>query len=181
MNRKIPRKNKKFRFILLHNFIIANYKPCKVADIGGGKGLLSYFLNKSGFESTVIDPLDQSLPDRFNDLDFERKDLDNVNNIVPRITAEFKREMIKDFDLIVGLHAHGSNIEIIKGCKEFEKDFILVPCCLFDEPVEIKSGENWRESLFLLAEEEGLNPQRDFLKFKGKDLIIYTKNFQFKI
>jgi len=54
------RKMKKFRTQLLHRFLLENYKPCNVADIGGGKGLLAYILINSGWRATVIDPLKQA-------------------------------------------------------------------------------------------------------------------------
>ena len=48
--------NNKFRFQLLQMWLTARYKPAKVLDVGGGKGLLSYLLNKNGWGTTVVDP-----------------------------------------------------------------------------------------------------------------------------
>src|SRR3954462_11360000 len=38
---------KKFRFQLFHEWLVAELAPCRVADIGGGKGLLAYLLRQS--------------------------------------------------------------------------------------------------------------------------------------
>src|SRR5436190_117862 len=55
-------KMKKFRFQLLNRWMIEHLEPCRVADIGGGKGLLTYLLRQSGWPATVIDPVPQALP-----------------------------------------------------------------------------------------------------------------------
>ena len=39
-----------------------------MADVGGGKGLLSYLLQDSGWSATVIDPVEQALPSKYKDL-----------------------------------------------------------------------------------------------------------------
>ena len=64
---KTPRM-KKFRSQLLHQWLVQNLAPCKVADIGGGKGLLSYLLIQSGWDAVVIDPFEQTLPVKFKDI-----------------------------------------------------------------------------------------------------------------
>src|SRR6202022_2949143 len=40
----------KFRFQLLSAWIPEHFQPCRVADIGGGKGLLAYLLQKEGWK-----------------------------------------------------------------------------------------------------------------------------------
>ena len=43
-------KMKKFRFQLLSDWIADNFTPCRVADVGGGKGMLAYLLERQGFD-----------------------------------------------------------------------------------------------------------------------------------
>ena len=62
------KKMKKFRFQLLHQWITERFEPCQVADIGGGKGLLSWLLKQDGWQATVIDPTYQTLPHKFKDI-----------------------------------------------------------------------------------------------------------------
>lgn len=176
--RKKPRLNRKFRFQLLAQWIFETYKPCKLADIGGGKGLLSYLLNQKGFESTVIDPFWQHLPYKYKDLDSSKqiKLTQDEMNSIPRITKPFENEMAKEFDLLVGLHAHGSNMQIIQACKEYGKNFVLLPCCVIDEPIIKQPGINWFESLVEYAEERGFEVKRAKINFKGQNNIIYTQS-----
>ncbi|MCA9382099.1 hypothetical protein KC660_01685 [Candidatus Dojkabacteria bacterium] len=137
---------KKFRFQLLSEWIINNYNPCKVADIGGGKGLLSYLLNKNDFKSTVIDPFNQTLPEKYKDLQGKKHKV-LPTETVPRINEEFRTEMANDFDLLVGLHAHGSNMKVIESAAKYRKQLILLPCCVINEPIIPKPNINWLDSL----------------------------------
>ncbi len=41
------------RFEVTARFIADNYRPCRVADVAGGRGNLSKELTKHGFECTV--------------------------------------------------------------------------------------------------------------------------------
>ena len=61
-------KPKRFRFQLLAGWIADSFPPCAVADVGGGKGLLTWLLNEAGFQAEVVDPVDQPLPSRYRDL-----------------------------------------------------------------------------------------------------------------
>lgn len=166
--KKVLRKVKKFRFQLLHGWILSVAKPCRVADIGGGKGLLAYFLNMDGFTATVIDPDDQVLPLKFKSLHGERHKI-AAEDSVPRIAAAFEKEMAKDFDLLVGMHAHGSNMKIIEAAAEYGKDFILMPCCVIDEPIIPQANIDWFDSLEEYAHKLGLKTERFELNFRGQN------------
>ena len=168
------RLNKKFRFQLFAQWIIENYEPCRVADIGGGKGLLSYFLNKAGFQSTVIDPFDQPLPVKYKDIVLNKRILMDPSEAVPRITTEYAKDMAKDFDLLISLHAHGCNMMIIEGAAEYDKKFILLPCCVIDEPIDVQKNVNWFESLDIYAKHLGHDTQRETLNFKGQAEMIFV-------
>lgn len=175
--RKRPRKAKKFRTQILHRWIVENFKPGKVADIGGGKGLLAYLLAKEGWDATVIDPEEQLLPSKYTDLNKKKVKIpEEDNEMIKHITAPFEESMAEDFDLLVGLHAHGSNMKIINAAKKYDKDFILIPCCVIDEPIEKQHGINWRESLIDYAKEEGLPVETVKLGFMGKDIALYVKH-----
>ena len=93
---------------------------------------------------------------------------------VSRIKAVFDEDMVKDFDLIIGLHAHGSNMQIIDACAKYEKDFLLLPCCVIDEPIVKMPGIDWMGSLVEYAESKGFKVKRDTLFFKGQNVLVYT-------
>ena len=169
------RLSHRFRFQLLHNWLINHYQLCKAADVGGGKGLLAYLLNQSGWNVTIIDPVTQILPRTFKDLHKTRTTLTpDKRKDVKRIDKPFEIEMAKEFDLLVGLHAHGSNLKIIDACKEYNKEFVLLPCCVIGEPVETKPGINWLESLVDYAQNKGFEVGRTKLNFAGQDTIIFS-------
>lgn len=178
-NHKRPRKAKKFRSLIVANWLIKNYKPCKVADIGGGKGLLSYILNKNGWESEVIDPTYQTLPKKYTDLEKKKHKIDE-NEKVPFVTQGFQKNMAEKYDLLVGLHTHGSNINIIEVAKEMNKDFLILPCCVIDEPIEKQPNINWRESLKKMALEMELPLKEVQFNFMGKNIALYTDRFMKK-
>lgn len=174
---KPKKKVKKLRSQILCDWIVNNYKPCRVADVGGGKGLLTYLLNLHGFNSIVIDPIFQTLPIKYKDLYKKRHKIDS-SITVPRMSLEFEPEISQKFDLLVGLHAHGSNMKIISSAHQFSIDFVILPCCVIDEPIVKEHGINWRESLITYANELNLSPLTIKLNFVGKDIAIYSKNFQ---
>lgn len=174
--RKKPRLSHRKRFHLLHEWLVNTYKPCKAADVGGGKGLLAYLLNQSGWYAVVIDPFNQELPRTFKDLKKNRTTLIKDERIsVKRIDAPFEEEMAKDYDLLVGLHAHGSNMKIINASRKYGKDFVLLPCCVVGEPITPQQGINWLDSLVDHAKQQGFDVGKAELNFKGQNIVIYNK------
>jgi len=167
------RKPKKFRSQIIAEWLIQTYKPCRVLDVGGGKGLFSYILNQSGFESVVVDPEYQLLSHKYTDLKKRKvKIIDRES--VPRITSEFSKDMIKDFDLIVGIHMHGANMWVIDACAEQDKDFLLLPCCVIGEPIEKKRDVNWRKSLVGYGVSRGHKVKTVQFNFVGRNIGLYT-------
>jgi hypothetical protein len=169
------RKPHQFRFQVFHRWLTEHYPPCKVADIGGGKGLLSFLLNQSCYQATVIDPIWQPLEWKYKDISSGKRvklSSDQLNS-VPHIQSVFSAEVSENYDLLVGLHAHGSNIFILQAAAKFKKDFAILPCCVIDEPIIKKPGINWFNSLVDYAAELGLNPQVDTLNFVGQSKVIY--------
>ena len=170
------RLDHKFGFQLLQMWLTQKYKSAKVLDVGGGKGLLSYLLNKNGWHATVVDPAISDPLTKYKDIETGKRVLLSDNEIegFHRIHGVFKEEMAKDFDLLIGLHAHGSNLQIINACKKYDKDFLLLPCCVIGEPLVKRPNMDWLESLIDYAKEKGFNVKRDELNFKGQNVLIYT-------
>jgi 2-polyprenyl-3-methyl-5-hydroxy-6-metoxy-1,4-benzoquinol methylase len=177
--RKKPRLNRKFRFQLLKDWLVLHYRKCRVADIGGGKGLLAYLLLADGWEATVIEPNTTSELKKYREVKSKKRvKLKQEDwSKLTRIESELNPNMVDKFDVLVCLHAHGVNIEVIRICTHMKKDFVLLPCCVIDEPIIKKSKINWFASLVDYAKELGLDPKIDQLNFKGKNRIIYTDNY----
>ena len=154
-------------------WICKRYKPARALDVGGGKGLLAYLLNKNGWKVDVVDPNVTDQLTKYKDLETGKRVLVDGENF-KRIVSPFKEEMVKDYDLVIGLHAHGSNLQIINACKKYHKDFLLLPCCVIGEPIVKKPGINWLDSLVEYAKSQGFKVKKDSLNFKGQNVIIYT-------
>lgn len=177
--RKKRRLNKKFRFQLLKDWIVEHYAKCRVADIGGGKGLLANLLYLENWPLTVIDPERTSFLKKYKDIKQDKRiKMSEVDwKKIPWLEKGFEMEMASEFNLLVALHAHGVNMKIIEAAKVYKVDFLILPCCVIDEPIKKEPNINWFDSLVEYARNMGLEPKVDQLNFKGKNKIIYTDRF----
>jgi hypothetical protein len=167
-------KMKKFRFQLLHEWLVTETRPARTADIGGGKGLLAYLLRSSGWDATVIDPVYQELPNKYKDIRSKKRVIIPSEAKVPRISEKFEPEMAADYDLLIGLHAHGCNIKIIEACADYNTGFCLLPCCVIDEPVYPRRGGTWVGLLSDYATRLGFDVRPFRLAFSGQSIGIYA-------
>lgn len=167
------RRPKAFRTQLLHRWLVENHAPCRVADVGGGKGLLAYLLDGSGWDATVIDPHDQPLPLKYTDLERQRLRIP-ADATVRRVSKPFEKAMAGDYDLLVGMHAHGSNMAIIDVAATLGRHFVLFPCCVIDEPIDVHPNVDWLESLVDHARGRGHDMRRVTLPFAGQSVGIFN-------
>lgn len=180
MNKK-PRRPKKFRFHITAKFIADNFERCRVLDVGGGKGVLSFLLNQYGFESIVVDPTYQELPNKLRKDAYDKKEGRHLltreqQKSIFHINDIFRPEMVQDFDLIVGLHAHGCMYHTLEQCAILDKSFALLPCCVVDEPIEKPVGINWKDYVSSLATDiHGNNAEKTNLDFVGNNLTIFKR------
>jgi hypothetical protein len=163
----------KFRSQLVAQWILTNIPKASVADIGGGKGQLAYFLMQAGWSSTVIDPNKQDLLKKYTDVDSKKRIIIPEGVTVPNIQNPFEVELGKDFDVLVGLHAHGSNAKIIDAAEKYHKSFVLIPCCVIDEPFYPSKGVTWVVSLADYAMRKGFHISPFVVNFSGQNIGIY--------
>lgn len=179
---KTPRM-KKFRFQLLHQWLIHSLNACRVADIGGGKGLLTYLLRNNGWDATVIDPGSQELLHKYKNIETDKQTAVPLGSKVPRMDARFEMEMAEGFDLLIALHAHACNIKIIDAAATYGTGFLLLPCCIMDEPLYPIRGVSWVACLADYAIQRGhvIHPLQ--LNFKGQNIGFYSlgKNIRTRI
>jgi hypothetical protein len=171
---RLPKMGK-FRFQLFADWITEHFKPCRVADIGGGKGLLSYFLRKNGFDPVVIDPVYQELPEKIRDVHTREIYRFKSENKIKHICAPFDKDLIEcnlaaSFDLFIALHAHGCNLNILLLCKKFSKQFAILPCCVIDEPEVPPQGMHWIKWLGEYAMDQEIDFSYFKLNFKGQSI-----------
>jgi hypothetical protein len=167
------RKMKKFRFQLLHRWLVERFEPCRAADIAGGKGLLAHLLQESGWETAVIDPIPQSLPDKYKDISSNQRVKIAATTRVAHLDQPFGQAMGQQFDLLIGMHAHGCNIAIIEAAVEFGCGFVLFPCCVIDEPFVPPAGVDWLEYVADYAIGRGLAVTPFRLNFKGQNIGLW--------
>lgn len=168
-------KMKKFRFQLLHQWISTHLEPGRMADVGGGKGLLAYLLQGSGWTTAVIDPIDQALPTKYKDLQTNKQTAIAESERVSRINAEFEPSMAQNFDLLVAMHAHGCNIQLIDAALQYDCDLILLPCCVIHEPILPPAGTEWIQWLVEYVIDKGYTVVPFRLNFKGQNIGIYAR------
>jgi len=161
---------KKFRFQLLAAWIAGRFPPCSVADVGGGKGLLSWLLLEAGFRAEVIDPVDQPLPSRYRDLASGRRVRLDAGAAVPRRRTAFRPELGRRYDLLVALHAHGANLAVLETVAAAGTSCVVLPCCVVGEPVVPPPGGNWFVWLVDRARGLGLEPEPFALNFRGQSV-----------
>ena len=167
------RKMKKFRFQLLHQWMLTQLEPGRVADVGGGKGLLTYLLRQSGWPATVIDPIQQALPTKYKDLTTNKQIRLAATETVPHINQGFDSTMAQDFDLLVAMHAHGCNIQLIDAAAQFDRRFIILPCCIIHEPIYPPIGVHWLQCVVDYANCTGFTVEPFRLNFKGQNIGLY--------
>ena len=78
------------------------------------------------------------------------------------------------FDLLLGLHAHGCNIQIIDASAANDIGFVLMPCCVIDEPLYPVHGITWVQSLTDYAIRQGFQVRPFQLAFSGQSIGIYA-------
>ncbi|MGC4045118.1 MAG: hypothetical protein QM758_15105 [Armatimonas sp.] len=165
---------KKFRFQLLAGWMAENLAPCRAADIGGGKGLLAYLLSQHGWDATVIDPVYQTLPEKFKDLNTGRQIKLGERESVPRLSVPFTEDLAPRFDMLVAMHAHGCNIALIDAAERYGKGFLILPCCIIDEPLRPEPGVHWLPCLAGYARAKGFTLRPLRLNFKGQNIGLYA-------
>ena len=142
------------RFQVFAEFIKRNYKPCKVADVAGGKGILSWELQNRGYKPTVIDPR----------IRYGIKRYDTIKKL-------YKQEYAKDFDLIVGMHPDSATEDIIESAIKYNRKFAIVPCCSHSKEDRKFDYKHWIEHLKRLAD---YNVKITSLDIKGRNLVIFN-------
>ncbi len=164
---------KKFRSQLLHQWMIEHVQKCRVADIGGGKGLVTYLLQQSGWSATVIDPVHQELPTKYRSLASKKQIRIARTERVPHIDREFTPDLAESFDLLIAVHAHGCNLQIIDAAALYRRDFILLPCCIIGEPAYPLPGIHWLQFVADYAVQKGFAIRAFQLNFKGQSIALY--------
>ena len=124
----------------------------RVADVGGGRGLLSIELRELGLAPTIIDPrLTTNLPHRVRKA--LRKEALRTGRVprLPRFHARVEEVDLSEFDVIAGLHPDQATEPIVRQSVQAEKPFAVVPCCVMPLDGLGRSYDEWVAYLAGLA------------------------------
>jgi len=146
------------RFEVVADFIIRRFsgKAQYVADVAGGKGMLTRILSKKGnFACELIDPR----PIALKGINHRRED--------------FSADMAGFYDLLVGLHPDEATRELAKSA--LIRPVVMIPCCNFWD--EKKFGtEELLSSIESFYRQNSVRFERVALDFKGpKNVAIVSE------
>lgn len=144
--------NDRRRFSAFAEFIHEKYPHAHtIADVAGGHGNLSYYLRELGYDATIVDPRDVHLPSRLRRA-LRKQSVKQARDIqLPKIVANIQDVDLGPFDIVVGLHPDEATEHAFHAAIELDKDFAIVPCCVFPIDGVRRSTENWREYLASLS------------------------------
>lgn len=101
------------RFQVVADFVLTEFgkQTRYIADVAGGKGILTRILNKKNLDCELIDPRQRS-----------------IKGIKHR-QEPFLPEMTDYYDLLIGLHPDGALREL--GEAALIRPVVMIPCCNF--------------------------------------------------
>jgi len=145
------------RFEAVANFVTERYsgRARYVADVAGGKGLLTRLLCKRNFECELIDP-------RLT-----------VLKGIPHRAEPFRPEIADYYDLLVGLHPDEALREL--GEAALIRPVVMIPCCNFwDE--QRRGQKELLEAIETFYQQHHVRFERVVLPFKGpKNVAIVSE------
>ena len=160
----------KRRFRAFAEFIRTTYPQIgKVADVAGGHGNLSFFLRELGYDATIIDSREIHLPRWMKRI--LRKESVKQGRLVeiPRAVGNVEDLDLQAFDLLVGLHPDEATEYILRTAIKYDKDFAIVPCCVFPIDRVKRSKEKWFEYLISFSKDIVTAA----LPIKGDNIVLY--------
>ena len=145
------------RFDVVAEFVIEKFigKAKYIADVAGGKGMLTRILSKKGnFVCDLIDPR-----------------LIALKGINHR-KEEFTADMAQYYDLLIGLHPDHALRELAKSA--LIKPVVLIPCCNFWDDQK-RGNEELLTAIEHFYNQNAVRFERVTLEFKGpKNVVIVS-------
>jgi hypothetical protein len=181
-----------------------------VLDVAGGKGEVSARLTMCHLQQVImVDPRPADIANCYETLvlpkipnkwqhRIEAKRVENPNFVQETVDSRFRQlvtmfddysiatskelqEAIKGASVILGLHADGATEAIVNAALEYQKPFVVVPCCVFpnlfterrvEEDGKLVPVRSQDQFCKYLAEKDP-RFQMEILPFKGRNLAIW--------
>ena len=126
-----------------------------IADVAGGRGLLSRLLNKKyNYESEVIDPRGYALKG------------------VPGTACEYVANMAGYYDLIVGLHPDEAVRPVVESA--LIKPVLVIPCCNYWDRDKKLGAKELVLSIETYMTEKNIHYKKVIFDFKGPQNIGFA-------
>ena len=137
------------RFEVVTGFIATKYgKSIKyIADIAGGRGMLTRMLNKKSYEAEVVDPRGWALKG------------------VPTRKEEFNSDMADYYDLIIGLHPDEATRSVVESAKI--RPTLVIPCCNFWDKSKVLGRDALIAEIENYFKENRIEYEKIVFDFKG--------------
>ena len=162
--------NDRRRFRAFANFIHKTYPNArKIADVAGGHGNLSYYLCELGYDATIIDSRDAHLRRWIHRILRKRSIKQGTLVKIPRVISKVQDVDLRPFDLIVALHPDEATEHAVYAAIKHDKDFAIVPCCVFPIDGIKRSERDWCEHLASLS----TDIMKTRLPIYGANIVLY--------
>lgn len=138
------------RFEEVADFVSRTFgkKIKQIADVAGGRGMLSRVLNKKyNYESVVFDPRGFTLVG------------------VEGVTDEFTLDMVSLYDLVIGLHPDEATRVVVESAKF--TNTLIIPCCNFWDRSLRLGRDALLNEIEIYYKENNINYERVVFDFEG--------------
>ena len=142
-------RNRAFEFACFIDAVFPN--ATRIADVAGGHGELSYWLQELGRRSVVIEPRDARPPRWIQRHLRKRAVREGHLTTIERIARPVQEADLATFDVVVALHPDEATEPAVRTAVEHDLDFVVVPCCVFAIDGARYSSQSWVEYLASLA------------------------------
>jgi hypothetical protein len=149
-------------------------RATRIADVAGGHGELSYWLQELGRVPVVIEPRDVRIP-RWIHRDLRKRAVrEGRLTTINRIVAPVEDVDLRAFDLVVGLHPDEATEPAVRAAHAYDLDFAVVPCCVFPLDGRAYSRQGWIDYLATLAP----GTRVDQLPITGANAVVWRRRDQ---
>lgn len=138
-------------------------RALRIADVGAGKGALSFALRTAGYSVVPFEPA----PRRGG----------QVRRLSMRV-ADFVPDDARGFDLLVGMHPDAATDAMLEGAIRHKVPAVVAPCCVRPSAwpyVGPREHLAWRAHLVRESERRGLHVTQTSLPMGGANFVMVTR------
>ena len=158
------------RFHIFAEFIHYSFPDAStVADVGGGRGILSFLLNEFVKHSTIIDPRPATFPRWIHRRLRKKARRTGTVSIIERVHQNVESVDLSRFDLTVALHPDEATEPTLRYAIKHNINLAIVPCCVFPLDGYKRSVPEWMNYLLSIAPDV----KKHQLPFSGANTVLW--------